>query len=203
MSRVDHLTKGSVSHAPAPCRSCMWWQSGAGVRPPDRESWMVEAEDEFGPWGKLYVDDDGRTIGLIQYGPADRFPRARALPAGPPAADAALITCAYLVDVHSPWVLQSLFLAASGECKVRGFPSLEAFAYRYQPEETFAARFLGHRTIFPADFLRDFGFQGRRTAGRIELVRLDLRGTVPVEEATLTERIKARLAVIQPAPAAP
>jgi len=100
-------------------------------------------------------------------------------------------------------VLQSLFLAAIGECKVRGFPSLEAFAYRYRLEETFAARFLGHRTIFPADFLRDFGFQGRRSAGRIELVRLDLRGTVPVEEATLTERIKARLAVIQPAPAAP
>jgi hypothetical protein len=100
-------------------------------------------------------------------------------------------------------VLQGLFLAAIGECKVRGFPWLEAFAYRYPAEETFAARFLGHRTIFPADFLRDFGFQSRRSAGRIELARLDLRGTVPVEEATLTERIKARLAVIQPAPAAP
>ena len=70
------------------------------------------------------------------------------------------------MDVHSPWVLQSLFLAAIGECKVRGFPSLEAFAYRYQPEETFAARFLGHRTIFPADFLRDFGFQGAAHRGQ-------------------------------------
>src|SRR6476620_2661070 len=129
---------------------------------------MVEAED-----------DVARLIGLIHSGPADRFPRARALPAGPPGAGAALITCAYLVDVHSPWVLQSLFLAGIGESKVRGFPSLEAFAYRDQPEETFAARFPGHRTIFPADFLRDFGFQGRRTAGKIEVVRLDLRGTVP------------------------
>jgi len=201
VSRVDHLTRGSISQAPPPCRSCMWWQARPGDRPPERDEWTRETEDEFGPWGKLYVDD-GRTIGLIQYGPATRFPRAQALPAGPPAADAALVTCAYLVDVHSPWVLQSLFLAAIGECKARGFPSLEAFAYRYPADETFAGRFLGHRTIFPADFLRDFGFQTRRSAGKIELARLDLRGTIPVEEATLTERIKARLSVVQPAPAA-
>ena len=111
----------------------MWWQARPGDRPPDRDEWTLETEDEFGPWGKLYIDDEGRTIGLIQYGPASRFPRAPALPAGPPARDAALVTCAYLVDAHSPWVLQSLFLAAIGECKVRGFPSLEAFAYRYPP----------------------------------------------------------------------
>ena len=28
----------------------------------------AETEDEFGPWGKLYTDE-GRMIGLIQYGP--------------------------------------------------------------------------------------------------------------------------------------
>ena len=202
MTGVEHLNGATVGVAPLPCRDCMWWQTRPAGKPGDRQRWKRELEDDFGPWGKLYVEDD-RVIGLIQYGPSDRFARARHLPAGPPGRDAVLVTCAYLTDAHSPWVLQSLFLAAIGECKVRGFPSLEAFAYRYQPEETFAARFLGHRTIFPADFLRDFGFQGRRTAGKIELVRLDLRGTVPVEEATLTERIKARLTVIQPAPAAP
>ena len=123
-----------------------------------------DAEDEFGPWGKLYRDETG-VIGLIQYGPAQEFPRAQTLPAGPPSRDAVLVTCAYLTDAQSPWVLQSLFLAAIGECRDRGRPALEAFAYRYPSGEDFATRFLGHRTIFPADFLADFGFHGRRSAG--------------------------------------
>ena len=86
------------------------------------------------------------------------FPRARTLPGGAARGDAILVTCAYLADAQTPWVLQSLFLAAIGECKDRGFP-FQAFSHRDEPEADFAARFLGHRTIFPDDFLRDLGFQ--------------------------------------------
>ncbi len=200
MSHVDHLTSATLSQAPVPCVGCMWWQTRAGGRQPDRSRWTAEVEDEFGPWGKLY-HDDGRLIGLIQYGPATHFPRARGMPAGPPDPDAVLVTCAYLTDVQSPWVLQSLFLAAIGECRDRGLPSLEAFAYRYDAGEGFRSRFLGHRTIFPSDFLRDFGFHPRRGAGRIELMRLDLRAIEPVAERGALDRIKARLAVVSPAPA--
>ena len=100
-----------------------------------------EAEDEFGPWGKVYRDETG-VIGLIQYGPANAFPRAQTLPAGPPSRDAVLVTCAYLTDAQSPWVLQSLFLAAIGESRDRGKPALEAFAYRYPAGEDFATRML-------------------------------------------------------------
>ena len=157
MTGVEHLTGATVGVAPVPCRDCMWWQTRPAGKPGDRQRWKRELEDGFGPWGKLYVEDD-RVIGLIQYGPSDRFARARHLPAGPPGRDAVLVTCAYLTDAHSPWVLQSLFLAAIGECRDRGLPALEAFGYRYPPDEGFAARFLGHRTIFPADFLRDLGF---------------------------------------------
>ncbi|HVG87427.1 MAG: hypothetical protein ACJ740_12840 [Gaiellales bacterium] len=199
MSRVDHLTRGTVGTAPPPCVECMWWQTRPGGRPGSRERWTREAEDSFGPWGKLYAED-GRTIGQIQYGPSEVFPRALTLPAGPPSRDAVLITCAYLTDATSPWVLQSLFLAAIGESKDRGYPALEAFGYRYGPGSGFADRFLAHRTIFPVDFLRDFGFQPQRTAGRVELARLDLRGLVPVAETSLLERLKERLAPV-PAPA--
>jgi len=202
MNRVEHLTRGTVEHAPPPCRDCMWWQTRPGAAAPDRDRWTRQAEDDFGPWGKLYMDE-GRVAGLIQYGPADQFARARTLPAGPPDRDAALITCAYLTEATSPWILQSLFLSAIGECKDRGFPALEAFGYRYPSDESFDVRFLGHRTIFPSDFLRDFGFRARRSAGRVELARLDLRGLVPVEDASLVEKIKERLAVVNPAPAAP
>ena len=93
-----------------------------------------------------------------------------------------LVTCAYLVDRSSPWVLQSLFLAAIGEAKDKGAAALEAFAYRYPEGESDYERFLVHRTVFPQDFLADFGFQDVRTSGSVELARLELGGLVPVLE---------------------
>lgn len=178
----------------------MWWQSRPGRQPPERRRFIDDVEADFGPWGKIYRDDGGVT-GLIQYGPAEQFPRAAVLPAGPPSRDAVLVTCAYLTEAHSPWVLQSLMLAAIGECKDRGMPAIEAFGYRYPADESFEARFLLHRTIFPHDFLRDFGFQPRRAAGRIELMRLDLRGIELAPESSMLERLKARLTVVPAAPA--
>jgi hypothetical protein len=202
ISRVDHLTGATVEDAPPPCRTCMWWQTRPSRPVPDRRRFIQDIEDEFGPWGKLYRDD-GRVVGLIQCGPASAFPRASRMPAGPPSRDAVIVTCAYLIDAHTPWVLQSLLLAVIGECKDRGLPALEAFAYRYPAEETFPGRFLRHRTIFPADFLRDFGFEARRTAGRIELARLDMRTLETVTEASRLEWLRSRLAVLSAAPAAP
>ena len=93
-----------------------------------------------------------------------------------------LVTCAYLVDRSSPWVLQSLFLAAIGESKDKGAAGLEAFAYVYPEPETAYERFFVHRTIFPSDFLADFGFRTVRAGGSVELARLELGGLVPVVE---------------------
>ena len=74
-----------------------------------------------------------------------------------------LVTCAYLVDASSPWVMQSLFLAAIGEARDKGAAALEAFAYRYPEGESAYERFVVHRTVFPRDFLADFGFRALRT----------------------------------------
>ena len=63
-----------------------------------------------------------------------------------------------------------------------GVPAIEAFAYRYDEGEGFPARFLRHRTVFPRDFLSDFGFRTLRSVGRVELMRLELRGIVPVSD---------------------
>ena len=95
----------------------------------------------------------------MQYGPAELFPRAAELPAGPPSADAVLVTCAYLVETSSPWVMQSLFLAAIGDARDRGAKALETFAYRYREGESQYERFQVHKTIFPSDFLADFGLR--------------------------------------------
>jgi hypothetical protein len=200
---VADLNGATIHSGPECCVGCTWWQDRAHGRSSDKRRFIETVEESFGPWGKLYRDGD-RLVAFLQYGPAEAFPRARDLPAGPPAADAVLITCSFLLDAASPWALQSLFLACIGEVRDAGHEAIETFAYRYDEGEDFASRFLRHRTVFPRDFLADFGFRTVRTAGRIELMRLELRGIVPVSAPeTALERawgsLRARVAGV-PAP---
>src|SRR5438132_5282010 len=165
---------------------------------------MERVELEFGSFGTVYYDGDGRVLGSMQYGPAAVFPRAGELPAGPPSDDAMLVTCAYLRDETSPWVLQSLFLAAIGEARERGARAVEAFAYRYPEGESAYERFRVHKTVFPADFLADFGFQVMRAAGRVGLSRLELGGLQPVAEGKrekVLRVVKDAFGVPEPVPA--
>jgi hypothetical protein len=198
-TRLRPLTRVTLQEAPIVCHSCVWWQSKTGRRA-NKDRWIDRIEEDFGPWGSIYYDDDGGVLGSMQYGPAELFPRAYELPAGPPSDDAVLVTCAYLVDRTSPWVLQSLFLAAIGEAKDKGAKGLETFAYRYPEGETQYERFLVHKTIFPRDFLSDFGFQTVRTAGPVELVRLDLGGLVPVVEGRRARILRVVREAFSPAP---
>jgi hypothetical protein len=201
--RLAGLTKLTLETAPAVCHDCIWWQS-RGRRSPDKDRWMERVELDFGAFGTVYYDGDGRVLGSMQYGPAQAFPRAFELPGGPPADDAMLVTCAYLVESSAPWVLQSLFLAAIGEARDRGARSLEAFSYRYQEGESSQERFRVHRTVFPQDFLEDFGFQVVRTSGRVGLARLELGGLQPVEEGTrekVLSAVRSAFGVPDPVPA--
>lgn len=201
--RLAGLTKLTLETAPSVCHDCIWWQS-RGRRTPDKDRWMEKVELEFGAFGTVYYDTDGRVLGSMQYGPASAFPRAAELPGGPPSDDSMLVTCAYLVDSSSPWVLQSLFLAAIGEARDRGARSLEAFSYRYQEGESAHERFWVHRTVFPQDFLADLGFQVVRTSGRVGLARLELGGLQPVEEGTrekVLSAVRSAFGVPDPVPA--
>jgi hypothetical protein len=137
----------------------------------------------------------------MQYGPAELFSHAWELPAGPPSDDALLVTCAYLLDRASPWVLQSLFLAAIGDARDKKAGALETFAYRYPEGESARERFVVHRTVFPRDFLSDFGFETVRTEGRVELARLELGGLQPVAEGTRAKVLRLVKQAFSPAPA--
>ncbi len=198
--RLGGLTSATLESTPSVCQSCVWWQS-RGNREPDKRKWIEQAEDEWGAWGTIYRDDDGRVLGSMQYGPSGLFPRAADLPAGPPSDDAVLVTCAYLVTDSQPWVEQSLFLAAIGEARDKGAAALEAFAYRYREHVPSSERLLVHRTIFPRDFLADFGFRTLRSVGRIELARLELGGLVPVEESARQRMLRKVQEVLNPTPA--
>jgi len=199
-SRLAGLTGATLETAPVVCQGCVWWQS-RGNREPEKRKWIERAEEEWGAWGSVYRDDDGRVLGSMQYGPSSLFPRAADLPAGPPSDDAVLVTCAYLLTDSQPWVEQSLFLAAIGEARDKGARALEAFAYRYREGTLSAERFLVHRTVFPRDFLADFGFRTIRSAGRIELARLDFGGLQPVAEGTREKVLNVVREAFAPAPA--
>lgn len=196
--RVAGLTGATLETAPSVCHDCVWWQSRTRVV--DKRRWVARAEEEWGAWGTVYYDADGRLLGSMQYGPSGLFPRATELPAGPPSSEAVLVTCAYVVDPMTPWVMQSLFLAAIGDAKDRGAKALEAFAYRYPEGESTYERFLVHRTVFPSDFLADFGFRTVRVQGRVELARLELGGLVPVYEGMPARVFRALKEALTPAP---
>ncbi|MBA3246027.1 MAG: hypothetical protein H0T61_12750 [Actinobacteria bacterium] len=198
-TRVEGLTGATIEHAPAVCHDCVFWQSRR-TRPTSKARWIEKTEEDWGAWGALYHDDDGRLLGSIQYGPAELFPRAAELPAGPPSEDAVLVTCVYLVSAASPWVEQSLFLAAIGEARDKGAKALETFAFRYPEGESTYERFLVHRTVFPRDFLADFGFRTVRTEGRVELARLEFGGLVQVEEGKRSKVLQLVQEAFAPAP---
>lgn len=197
--RVAGLTGVTLQDAPSVCHECIWWQSRSG-RTVDKRKWIEKAETEWGPWGTVYYDADGQVLGSMQYGPAALFPRAAELPAGPPSDDAVLVTCTYLVETSSPWVMQSLFLAAIGDARDRGAKALETFAYRYREGESQYERFQVHKTIFPSDFLADFGFQTLRRSGHVELARLEFGGLVPVVEGKREKVIRVVKEAFAPAP---
>ena len=197
--KLAGLTGATLVTAPTVCHDCVWWQARAG-RSVSKERWIERVEEEWGAWGTVYYDDDGRLLGSMQYGPSELFGRAAELPAGPPSADAVLVTCAYLVEPATPWVMQSLFLAAIGDARDKGAKALETFAYRYAEGESQYERFQVHKTIFPADFLADFGFQTLRTAGFVELARLELGGLVPVVEGRREKVLRVVKEAFAPAP---
>jgi hypothetical protein len=197
--RVSGLTGATIETAPSVCRGCIWWQSRPG-RETEKDRWQERIEEEWGAWGTLYCDDDGRLLGSMQYGPAEFFPRAADLPAGPPSEDALLVTCAYLVDRSTPWVMQSLFLAAIGDARDKGAKAVEAFGYRYREGTSMHERFVLHRTIFPHDFLADFGFQIVRSQGQVELARLELGGLVPVLEGPRAKVMRVLREIFSPQP---
>jgi len=199
-TRIAGLTGATLETVPSVCHECVWWQSRSG-RGVDKWKWIRGTEEEWGAWGTVYYDDDANVLGSMQFGPSGLFPRASELPAGPPSDDAVLVTCAYLTDPSKPWVMQSLFLTAIGEARDRGARALEAFAYRYGESESSFERFQVHKTIFPSDFLADFGFVTVRSHGRVELARLELGGLQPVAEGTREKVLRVVRYAFLPAPA--
>ncbi len=199
-SGLEPLTRLSLERGPSVCHDCVFWQSH-GFKQPSKDRWAQQVEDDWGSWGTLYHDADGRLLGFLQCGPAGHFPRSAELPAGPPSADALLITCVYVADESTPWVVQSLFLAAIGEARDRGIAAIETFAHRHPDEAAARTPFQPHRTIFPAAFVGDLGFRPLRIDGRVELARLEIASLAPLPAESWRRRLARKVQErLSPAP---
>ena len=75
-ARLAGMTGATLETAPAVCHGCVWWQSRNG-READKRRWIEKAEKEWGVWGQLYYDDDGRAARLDAVRPGASSSRAR------------------------------------------------------------------------------------------------------------------------------
>lgn len=195
------VTSAVRAGLPSPCVDCVFWQHRAGAVSDARrkDRWVRRAEAQWGAWGRV-LRTDGRVEGMVQYGDAELFPRARRLPAGPPSRDAALITCVYLGGEDPAGVFERLALECLADLKARGAAAVEAFAARSSggPPPP------GHQTLLDRELLEGLGFTARRERGSIALMRLRLGGLVddPAGQGLLA-RLGWLAAPAHPAPLAP
>jgi len=94
----------------------------------------------------------------------------------------------------------STLLTAIVDAKEKGATALEAFAFQYPEGESTYERFRVHRTVFPRDFLSDFGFTTLRSSGRVELARLELGGLQLVAEGKRERVLRVVKEALAPAP---
>jgi hypothetical protein len=194
VTAVGLVTAATRAGLPAPCVSCTFWQGLGSVSDERRkEAWSQEFGRRHGAFGvTLEAGDAGRA--MLQLGPAAAFPRAAALPAGPPARRAWVITCAYLEDVPEEdlhGVMERLLLEALADLKRRGAALVDAFTVVTPTDTGDEERFAGHHTLFDRELLERLGFIPVRSAGPVTLMRLDIGGLEPA--AGLAGRARAAL----------
>jgi hypothetical protein len=179
VSRILPLTAATRHELPGPCVSCVFWQHDRAITDERRkDAWSSAPAREHGVFGRVLSDDSGFR-GMIQYGPSSWFPRALALPAGPPDHRSSLVTCVFLEGDDPVGTAERLMLEALADLKGRGARAVEAFALSYLDDVPVADRFVGHHTLFDRDFLASLGFTRVRAQGQVSLMRLELGGLQP------------------------
>ena len=178
MSQITSVTASTRSALPPPCVSCVFWQHDRLVTDErHKAAWAESFGRRHGAFGRV-LRDGPSFRGMVQFGPADAFPRALALPAGPPSRDAALVTCTFLEGEDPEGSCERLLLEALADLKARDAVAVEAFALTYDDDVPADERFLGHHTLFDRAFLEGLGFVALRSRGDVSLMRIDIGGLV-------------------------
>lgn len=185
--QLQDLNRTSIPNLPPPCRGCSWWQGYDDGWPSLAQAgnWAEAAEDCLGGWGKLALGDE-QTLGMIQYGPANLFPRAGHLACGPLRDRSVLLTCSLIADETFESVRKSLVLAVLGELKELEIEAVEAFSKQgSQPEPDCR--------LFDEKFLKSCGFYAVRAVRGIQLMRFELGGAEPVRAEPEPRRVRQRI----------
>ncbi|HJZ62158.1 MAG TPA: hypothetical protein VKD47_08385 [Miltoncostaeaceae bacterium] len=189
MSQVLPLTDALTSRIPTCCASCVFWQTLADTSDgPRRRDWNRRMERGVGSYGRAMYDGE-RFLGLLQYGPARAFPRARTMPAGPPDPNAALLSCAILAPDDPAGTCERLVLEALADLKGRGVGAAEAFAITRSEDEATTT----HQTLFDREALEALGFGEVRSRGAVALMRIELGGLLPARTRRAMTGVLGRL----------
>ncbi len=184
--RVHDLTLAGLHDLPAPCRSCVFWESrdgrpgGSGSRAGTtaKEAWWQATQLEWGSPGKaVYVDD--HLVGFAVFAPSAHFPRARML--GPAFSEDALLLATLWVDpaYEGMGLATALLQSVLRETHRRGLRALEVYGDRRPPVALPGPR----RCMIPEGWLLRAGFTVHQEHHAFPLLRLDLRQTVRWQES--------------------
>ncbi len=175
MSRkTARLTVDHLAELADPVRACLFWE----LTPVDRsrldeheriaekESWVSGVLRDWGSCGRV-VRIDGRTVGLIIYAPAPRFPGAASLPTAPSTPDAVVAATAWIEpDLRGGGLGRLLVQAMAADLVERGHTAVEAYGdTRGRPDGC----------VLPAEFLGGVGFKTQRAHPTTPRMRMELR----------------------------
>ncbi len=180
--RLRPLTIDRLDALPAPCVSCVFWESperletvcGAKCDPEALRAWYLGVSEEWGDCGRVAAEDD-RILGFIKYAPVRYVPQARNLP-GHANPDTPIITCMHIIDEARSKGLGSVLLhSVLHDLRTRGERSVLAYACAFPAD-------MAQMPMVGMEFLLRNGFTVQAPHRRYPLMRLDLRATLPWPE---------------------
>lgn len=169
--RIVSLTGDNVGNLPAPCRSCVFWESGH--RKPDaraKDDWLSAVLLDWGSCGRLvYVD--GELAAFALYAPPEYVALAASPAAAQTSSDAVLLMTARVLPNHAASGLGRVLVQSVVKdlMRRRDVHAIEAIGDAQ-----------GHELscVVPARFLTAVGFKTVQPHPRYPRLRLDLRNVL-------------------------
>jgi GNAT superfamily N-acetyltransferase len=176
--RLLDMNLENLRRAPPEVLSTVFWELDVDDPPVEpafeKEEWFSAVLLEWGPCGKMAVEDELRAVSFAEYAPASFFPRLNRFRCGRVSSDAVYLSYCYVVDRRRGYGLGTeLVRAVARDLVDRGYRAVEAIGDRAWTEGW----------VLPAPFLGAAGFRVVREDPRFPLMRLDLRTAVRPREA--------------------
>lgn len=166
----------NLATAPPEVLESVFWEMDQG-EPPDarfhKEEWFSSTLLEWGPCGKLLLDDD-EVVAYAQFAPPTLFPKVASFPTGRVSPDAVYLGYCYVTEGHRGRGGGSEMVRAVARDLVdRGFRAVESLA-----ETDWAGGW-----ILPEAFLGSNRFTVIRADPHVPLMRLELLGAAAPERS--------------------